>query len=396
MKILLIDDNVHFPEKGAPLFNMEMEYLQNAGHEVFSLGFSNILFRKSGEINIVKLPKNKIVLKYHKFFGSKYLQKEISTIIKSINPDVIHIHLLAQNALNVYNALPSNIPVVQTLHGPNFFCATSWGCIKSDSSPCELGISSKCYKNKCVSFPVYQFYRTLDSQLQSLLKEKVAFFHCPSQNILNVAKSHGFSNCVLIPLGIRDEFLKITNPQKDYNNYKVVFIGKIHPVKGLDVLLEAFQSVVEKIPQAILNIAGSGSHKEFYKNKVRKLNLSGNVNFLGFLKTSEIIELFHNSDLCVVPSIWAEQFGMVGPEALSCGVPVIGSNIGGIPEWLLPEFGWLVEPRNHNELSDKIIFALNNPVKLKRFGKAGEMYIRKAHNKENYLAALHKLFVQLI
>jgi len=127
MKILLIDDNVHFPEKGAPLFNMEMEYLQNAGHEVFSLGFSNILFRKSGEINIVKLPKNKIVLKYHKFFGSKYLQKEISTIIKSINPDVIHIHLLAQNALNVYNALPSNIPVVQTLHGPNFFCATSWG-----------------------------------------------------------------------------------------------------------------------------------------------------------------------------------------------------------------------------------------------------------------------------
>ncbi len=159
-------------------------YLRNL-NKVYSLGFSESLNYNSGEINLVKLPANKILLKYNKFIGSKYIQNKIYSIIKSINPDIIHIHLLAQNALNVYNVLPSNIPVVQSLHGPNFFCATSWGCIKSDSSPCDLGISEKCYKNKCVSLPVYKLYNKLDEKLRIQLKNKVSIFHCSSQNIWN-------------------------------------------------------------------------------------------------------------------------------------------------------------------------------------------------------------------
>ena len=77
--LLLIDDNVHTPNKGAPLFNMEMEYFQKKNYKVYSLGFSESLNYNSGEINLVKLPANKILLKYNKFIGSKYIQNENST-----------------------------------------------------------------------------------------------------------------------------------------------------------------------------------------------------------------------------------------------------------------------------------------------------------------------------
>jgi len=99
----------------------------------------------------------------------------------------------------------------------------------------------------------------------------------------------------------------------------------------------------------------------------------------------DIIDLYQSVDITIVPSIWSEQFGMVGPESLACGVPVIGSNVGGIPEWLKDnEHGILVPPRNSEQLAEKILFLLENKEMLIDYGKKGHAYMNQVHTNEQY------------
>ena len=77
------------------------------------------------------------------------------------------------------------------------------------------------------------------------------------------------------------------------------------------------------------------------------MGLENNVTFIGHVDSSSIVNVFQSADITVVPSVWEEQFGMIGPESMACGTPVIGSDVGGIPEWLIDgKTGYLVPPRS--------------------------------------------------
>lgn len=383
-KILLIDDNFHSINKGAPLFSMERKFLSEEGYDIYTISFDT----DSGEVEankdfIINTNLSRLGQKISKFYGSKNIEAQIKNIIHKIQPDVIHSHLISKYPISVFNALPENIPVIQTLHGPNFFCPTSWGNIKKDSSPCDLGVSLKCVTSGCIPAWQYPMMYNMFSKIPELLA-KVTLFHCPSKNIENVAHHFGFTNTKIIPLGLRENFTNIL-PKVDFKGNKILFIGSLHPVKGLDYLLEAMIKIVDINPQVKLFIAGRGASEKFYRNKVSDLGLEKNINFLGFVNSSGIIELYKSVDITVVPSIWSEQFGMVGPESLACGVPVIGSNVGGIPEWLKDnERGILVPPRNSEELAEKILYLLSNKKLLATYGKNGHNYINQVHTNEKY------------
>lgn len=385
-KILLIDDNFHSEKKGAPLFSMEREFLKNSGYNVYtiSFNFNNLRTDIDEEKDFfVKIKNNFFLNKVAKFFGSKEIEYQIKTIIDEIKPDIIHNHLISKYPISVFKALPTDIPIIQTLHGPNFFCPTSWGNLKKDSSFCSLGISSKCMTSGCIPFWQYPLQYNLFSEIPELLK-KITLFHCPSKNIQKVAHSFGFSNTEIVPLGLRKNFTNIKLFKRKQSN-KILFIGSLHPVKGLDYLLLAMQNIIIKNPQVQLLIAGKGSYETKYKEKVLELKIEKNVQFLGFVDSTKIIDLFQSVDLTVVPSIWSEQFGMIGPESLACGTPVVGSDIGGIPEWLKDkENGLLVKPRDINGLETKISFLLGNPELLHRYGKNGYEFINKYHTYEGY------------
>ncbi|HIP12507.1 MAG TPA: glycosyltransferase family 1 protein, partial [Arcobacter sp.] len=383
-KILLIDDNFHSINKGAPLFSMERKFLLEEGYEVYTISFD----ASSDEVEIdkdfiINTNLSGLGQKISKFHGSKNIEDQIKDIIQKIQPDVIHNHLISKYPISVFNALPENIPVIQTLHGPNFFCPTSWGNMKKDSSPCDLGVSLKCVAGGCIPIWQYPIMYNLFSKMPKLL-EKVTLFHCPSKNIEKVSQHFGFTNTKIISLGLRENFTNIS-PKTNFKGNKILFIGSLHAVKGLDYLLESMIKIIKINPQVKLLIAGRGPSEKFYRHMVTNLKLEKNIEFLGFVMSVDIIDLYQSVDITIVPSIWSEQFGMVGPESLACGVPVIGSNVGGIPEWLKDnEHGILVPPRNSEQLAEKILFLLENKEMLIDYGKKGHAYMNQVHTNEQY------------
>ena len=169
------------------------------------------------------------------------------------------------------------VPVVQTLHGPNFFCPTSWGNMKKDSSPCRLGVSLKCVTGQCIAAWQYPIILNLFSKIIPLL-DKVTVFHCPSENIQKVVKRFRFDNTQIVRLGLRCIFTNI-NMKDHFDAKTILFIGSLHPVKGLDYLLDAVLMLVPRLPGIRLLIAGRGPYEEYYKNKVRNLGIERNVVF---------------------------------------------------------------------------------------------------------------------
>ena len=130
---------------------------------------------------------------------------------------------------------------------------------------------------------------------------------------------------------------------------------------------------------------------------VTNFNLSSIVNFFGPIYDLEAKRrLYRNAYMVVVPSIWLEQFGIVGLEAMACSTAVIGSNIGGIPEWLIDKkTGLLFERGNSEDLKKKIIFLLDHPEIAKKYGNNGRKIIEKKFSKEDHIKKLIKIYKEI-
>src|SRR5581483_3318238 len=131
----------------------------------------------------------------------------------------------------------------------------------------------------------------------------------------------------------------------------ILFAGRLHPEKGIFVLLDAFEIVHAQIPAARLLIAGDGPARDAASAKIRARNLPSHVEWLGMVKHRDMVNVFQRADVFCAPSIttrkWAEQVGASTLQAIACGVPVVSTRSGSIPEFI-PDgvVGILVEENN--------------------------------------------------
>ncbi len=383
VKILLINDHAQLNGGGDAVLHFEFKYLKSIGYDVFLMSFG-IEDYFDGENIVIGTSSYNFINKYRKFGFAKSLELKIKEVLINVNPSVIHLHLLSKFPLVVYNVINKfNIPVIQTIHGPNLFCSTSWGGFKNSKS-CDLGIGLKCVSNNCTS-PFNAFlYWQLQIRYFSFLNNKVDIFHCPSKDIFRKLSNLGFKKVIYFPLGIDDCF---TEPYSliEKSRPTLIFVGALAIQKGVLILLEALRIVIKDLPNVLLKIAGRGNLENKMKSLVKEYDLKNNVEFCGFVPHSEIKDFYLSGDVFVLPSIWQEQFGLVGPEAMSCGLACIGTNVGGIPEWLADgESGFLVEPQNPIDLAEKIIFLFNNPELIKSFGKRGSELALERFGPSNY------------
>jgi glycosyltransferase involved in cell wall biosynthesis len=136
--------------------------------------------------------------------------------------------------------------------------------------------------------------------------------------------------------------------KKDY----FLYMGRLSTEKGLFVLLNASKLV----PAAKFKIAGGGEQNYIEKMKAYiKMNDLNNVELLGHVVGNEKIELIRRAKALIVPSIWYEPCTLVIPEALSYGLPIMASNIGGIPEAVKGRKNCvLFKPGDYKELAEII------------------------------------------
>lgn len=144
------------------------------------------------------------------------------------------------------------------------------------------------------------------------------------------------------------------------DNDFILYVGGFSPRKNIIGLIESFSKVLHSYKKnLLLVIAGKkGKSYDTYKKRVEQLNISDKVIFPGFISIDHLPYLYNASELFVYPSFY-EGFGLPPIEAMSCGVPVIGSNCTSVPE-VLGNSGLLVDPNNIDELSNSILKILND------------------------------------
>jgi glycosyltransferase involved in cell wall biosynthesis len=213
---------------------------------------------------------------------------------------------------------------------------------------------------------------------------------------MNTALSLGLNNVVHIPLGINKRFQNIV--REDPNGPPTaIFVGSLEECKGVDVLVEAMKKVRHTVIDARLLIAGKGPLENKLRQRISDIGLGDCVKFFGHLSHEILLEKFAQSHVMVVPSMWKEQFGLVGPEAMACGLPCIGSDIGGIPEWLNHDhFGQLVPPGNIDHLTKAITLYLTDPGLAREHGLSAQAFARNAFSLDRYGQQLLRLFDRMM
>jgi glycogen(starch) synthase len=223
-------------------------------------------------------------------------------------------------------------------------------------------------------------YSQLDLRVRPWVKKTVKLYHCPSRQIKEKADSLGYGPTIHIPYGIDPSFAQ-AEPATHDGPPTILYVGGLLETKGLLLLPDALLRIRMQIPDVKLILCGRGPLESQLKLEFAERQLTANVEFKGFVDHSRIVDLYRGAQVFVCPSIYAEQFGLVGPEALACGIPCVGSNVGGIPEWLHDgEWGYLVPPRDSITIADRVISLLLDRETRLRFGKKGRDYVRATHD----------------
>jgi glycosyltransferase involved in cell wall biosynthesis len=143
--------------------------------------------------------------------------------------------------------------------------------------------------------------------------------------------------------------------------------------KGHRYLIEALPSIMERHPEVRVIFFGRGPMQDSLETLVRDRQLENTIQFAGFRE--DIARVLPCLSMLVHPAT-AEGLGVALLQAASCGIPVVASNVGGVPEIIIDqETGLLVPPEDSNALRDAIISLLENPARAKKLGQAARQLV---------------------
>lgn len=147
---------------------------------------------------------------------------------------------------------------------------------------------------------------------------------------------------------------------------------RLVPLKGQQFALEALARLSAKRPRLKLLVAGEGPYKQYLEGKAKELGLGGRVHFVGFRPPSELASFYALGRAAVFPSQGEEALGLSIAEAMACGLPVVASRLGGIPEVVGEDAGVLVPPKDVDALTGAIDTLLDQPKRQRTMAAEGE------------------------
>jgi colanic acid/amylovoran biosynthesis glycosyltransferase len=163
-------------------------------------------------------------------------------------------------------------------------------------------------------------------------------------------------------------------------------VGRLVEVKGFVYSIDAFARLARDFEQVNYYIAGNGPLYETLNKRIVELDMKTRIYLLGEKTDIELEFLFNHALACIVPSIRAsdgaeEGQGLVIQEAESYALPVIGTDIGGIPDGIISgRTGWIVPEKEIQALYEKMLFFIRNPDKRREFGEAGKDFACKNYD----------------
>ncbi|MDX1738734.1 MAG: glycosyltransferase family 4 protein [Alphaproteobacteria bacterium] len=182
------------------------------------------------------------------------------------------------------------------------------------------------------------------------------------------------------------------------DGFLVTLVGRINRWKGQELFIEAAEIVLqgEKRNIVFLMVGGPPPGQEHFVEDVRKRihdsPVRDNIKLMAF--TDDIWNVWHATDIAVVPSTEPEPFGMVAVEAMAAGKPVVAANHGGLSEIVIPErTGLFFEPGDVEGLAKAITTLVNSPDKVVKMGELGRMRVENRFNIERYCHSFEKNYL---
>ncbi|NGM63423.1 glycosyltransferase family 4 protein [Sphingobacterium sp. SGG-5] len=181
----------------------------------------------------------------------------------------------------------------------------------------------------------------------------------------------------------------VTDTEKKTNAFEIVYVGRLEKVKNVEALLIALSEIKKRAVR--LTLVGDGRERENLKNVAVQLGIEEKVDFVGFSDNPH--QYLGRADLFVLPS-FSEGFGIAVVEAMLMKVPVLCSNVGGIPEFVEDgRTGWLFDPHEQNELTSLLTKLVDmDKAYLKQIGLNGFESVDNVFTMKKYVQNLENLY----
>ncbi|KPU45366.1 GDP-mannose-dependent alpha-(1-6)-phosphatidylinositol monomannoside mannosyltransferase [Oxobacter pfennigii] len=286
---------------------------------------------------------------------------KVRELIKKIKPDIVHAHYATGYGLT--GALCNIHPLIISTWGTDIFDAPR--------------------KNKI-----------FENIVRYNLK-KADYIIATSKALADETMLYTDKKLEIIPFGIDIEKFNVER-HKDDTVITFGIVKSLEEVYGIEYLIRAFEKIYKKYGNLRLLIVGGGNLYDKLKIMCAELKIEDYVTFTGKVLNTEVPIFLNEMDIFVMPSI-RESFGVAALEAQACGVPVIASDVGGIPEVVIDgETGLLFKAADTDELAEKMEYLINNSQIRNEMGRRGRAFVENSYNWEANVDEMYKLYENII
>lgn len=325
------------------------------------------------------------------FFSGIYnpfARREIARFVAEFRPDVVHIHnLYPLFSPSILGAIRSKrVPVVMTVHNHFHTCPNADhlhnGLV---CTRCTGGREYYCTIQNCRR----NLFESIGYSVRSATARRLQLF---TRNVTLTIALNEFARQRLLISGFAPDRVVVLPNSVDIPNLPAsardgayaIFSGRITPGKGAETLVEA----ARQCPNIPVRFFGAGPSLDEVRN-----DAPTNTVFFGQVDSDEIAEAYRGARFLVIPSMWFEGCPLVILEAMSFGLPVIASRVGGLPELVDDGVtGMLFEPGNSADLAEKMRTLWLDPELCQSLGDAGRRKAVKHFNEQDYWLRLKGIY----
>lgn len=293
-------------------------------------------------------------------------------------PDVVHIQtpgLLGQ--YGVVAAKMYNVPLIGTYHtlvSEQDTYLSLYRLLKLDTLLNMVRSEKKVKKNlaKIERTQKKGLKNRIILNLCNRLYETGEVIISPSHRIKDELESHGVKTPIeVISNGMDLTEFTGTAKSAPTGGPRFLHVGRISYEKHCEVVLKAFALILEKRPDATLDLLGDGPALASLKIEAKQLGIYDQMTFPGFVNRQELPQIYPKYDMFLTASTMETQ-GLVVLEAISCGLPCIGVDAFALPELIHDQKnGFIVEPFDHVSMANRALELLDDPERFRAFSEAG-------------------------
>ena len=402
MRIAFANNYLYLRGGSERVFFDEISVLEGAGHRIalFSREHaSNIPTPYSryfpSDLHYEGAPVPRKIAAAASLVHSSQCGRKFGELLEDFRPDLVHGH-------NIYGRLTTaildaarkrDVPAIMTLHDHKLICPSylmlSRGavCERCEGRKYYHCVLERCHKGGVVPSLVYAIEAYRNRFLDKY--RDVRCFLCPSAFLKEKHARYGVpeERLEIVPNFLRiEEYL----PGEEGGEY-VVYAGRLSKEKGLLTLLRAFEGL--DLP---LRIVGDGPMRESLESRAREKGQK-NVAFEGYKTGKELADIFRRSLFVVFPSECYENAPMSILESFAYGKPVIGADIGGVPEMITDgETGFLFPPGDAAAIRERVCYLSGRPSLITAMGRKARSRVEERHTPEVHLKQLTDVYAKAL